>query len=301
MDERVKRQDLLTAANIAKPEGYIGHQVAPALIQYQKTGVIYYVTAGSNANVVNGRTPGATVTPTSNTGTPLSFSCAERSDRQLVDDSEINQYGGWDKYQLNLAATAYVNVADLVEAAIASALFAEAAAELTETGTLLKILEAVDALKGKRGKLALVGSQSALRALRVDSTITDALKNTGMVPGDVDPRFVSNAVLAAACNVSVVLEGLDVLWPADGLAAIVLADPAFEPKQLKQSFRTVRYQPDQGPDAGLYLCYEGYDPSRKGKFVDVEAFATPYVLNSDLIKIIAGSTASSGSSSSSGA
>lgn len=293
MDQRVKRQDLLTA-NIAKPTGYIGDQVCPPLPVYAKTGSFYYITPGSNANVVNGRSAGAAVTPTNNTGTPQVYACIERSDRQLVDDSEIQQYGGWDMYQLSLAATGFVNVAEIMEAAIADALFAGENAVLTETTLLPKIWEAGDALKGKRGTLALVASQTMLRVLRQDDGITDALKRTGIVAAGTDPRFASNIALAAACNVSVVLEGLDTLWPADAIAVMVLADAALEPKQIVQSFRCVKYLPDATPGAGLYQCWEGYDATRKGRFIDVEAFTAPYVLNDSLIKIIDGGSSGSG-------
>lgn len=297
---RTPRQDLLQQ-NIALPAGYVGDIVAPELLVFQKTGTFYYQTPGSNANVVNGRSAGAVVTPSSNTGSPQVFACVERSDRQLVDDSEINTYGGADRYQLALAAAALTSVADLVEAAIAAALFAVSPATVSGSTDFEKILNACDNLKSKRGKLALVGSSTKLRGLRTDSDVQSALQNTGMVPASVDPRFVSNEVLAAACGVSQVVEGLDVLWPADGLAVMILADKAFEPKQLVQSMRAVKCVPSGNQADGLYLCWEGYDTSRKGQFIDVEAFVTPYVLNETLIQIIDGSTASSSSGSGSGA
>lgn len=309
MDERVKRQDLLTGQNIALPEGYVGHRIFPPLDRYTKTGSFYYIAKGAATNVVNGRTAGAVVTPTNNKGTPQAFVCVERSDRQLVDDSEVNMYGGWDKYQMHLAANAYVNVADITEAAIAAALFAVTAFAASGTTLYERIQQALIPLRGKRGKVALIASQTMLLAMRQDTSITAHLSATGMVPADVDPRFVSNKVLAACLNVSEVIEGLDAMadestpiFPASKLAVMVLPDPAFEPHQQIQAGRTIRYLPDQAPGAILYQAWEGYDSSRKGKFVDVESFATPYVLNTDRIKILdeAGGP-SSGSGSGSGA
>lgn len=294
MEKRIARQDLLTN-NIAKPEGYIGELVSPALPVYVHAGSEYKITPGAATNVEDGRTPGAVVTPTVNNPTEVVFSCAERSDRQLVDDSRIATYGGPDMYLLNLAATAFISVADLEEAAIANALFALAAESFSGSTDFEKILEASDMLRGVRGQLALVGSSAKLRGLRLDEDVQDALKNTGLVPAGTDPRFVSNAALAACCGVSQVLQGMNVLWPADALAVMVLADPRWTPRQLVQSMRTIRYVPSTDPGASYYQCWQGYDPSRKGEFVDVEAFTSPKVLNASLIKIIDGSSGSSSS------
>lgn len=299
MEKRIPRQDLLTS-NVAKPEGYIGDLVAPAYNVFVHAGSIWKITPGSAANVVDGRTPGAVVTPTNNTPTEVLYSCAERSDRQLVDDSRIATYGGPDMYLLNLAATAFVSVADLEEAAIANAFFALANETLAGATLFEKIQQANMLLKGLRGRRVVVGSQSKLLDLRLDSSITTALQNTGMVPADVDPRFVSNKVLAAALNVSEVLEGLDVLWPADALAVYIQPDRAFAPHQLIQSIRNIRYIPSSQAGASAYQCWQGYDSSRKGEFVDVEAFTSPKVLNTSLIKIISGGAGSGSGSSGSG-
>lgn len=290
---RNKRNDLLKQT-IAMPEGYIGGIVSPAYVVFAKEGKILKIVPSSAANLVEGRTPGAVVTPTVNNAIPVLYACSETSDRQLVDDGERRQYGD-DLYKLNLAAAAFTNVADKAEQATSAALFAVAAAVLTGSSDYEKILAAVDALKGKRGKLALVGSSSKLRGLRLDDDVKDALKNTGTIPATQDPRFASNVALAACCNVSVVLEGLDVLWPANALAVMVLADKAFAPKQLIQSMRSVVYAPDNTNPGELIECYEGYDDTRKSEYVDVEEWVTPLVLNDSLIQIIDGSTESGSS------
>jgi hypothetical protein len=184
-------------------------------------------------------------------------------------------------------------VKDLAEIKVSAALFALAAETLSGSTDFEKILEASDLLKGQRGTLALVGSSAKLRGLRLDSDVQTALQNTGMVPGNVDPRFVSNEVLAAACGVSKVLEGLNVLWPADALAVMILADAMFAPKQLIQSMRTICYVPDAQTPDDLVECYEGYDDTRTSEYVDVEEWTDVEVLNESLIKVIDGSTESS--------
>lgn len=298
---RTKRNDLLTGQTEIPQGKYIGHHVSPPLARFAKEGKFLKIVAGSNTHIVTNRSPGAVITPAINNAVPVIYACGQCLDRQGVDEGEIRQYGGADRYKLQLARTAYLGVADQAELRTAAAVMGLAPATLTESSTLEKIWEAADALSDYQGELVCIMSKAQRRALRGDTLIRDALKNTGMVPADVDPRFVSDQVLAAALNVSRVLVGEAILWPADTLVVMVVPDGNVEPHQQIQAMRTVVYVPDAATPTQLVECYEGYDDSRTLEYIDCEEWADPCVLNSDLIKVIDGSTASSGGSGSSAA
>jgi len=293
---RTKRNDLL-AQEIVKPQGLIGGQLFPVLNKMTSSGSIFKIAAGSNANVANTRTAGAVVTPTNNTGTPVGFTLAEVSDRQAVDDSQISMYGGPDRYKLNLARTAALNVAKLSELAVKNAIYALDAMDNDDT-LFETINDAIDALKLFPGRIVLAGSSQILREIRSDTTIADQLKNTGMVPAGIDPRFVSNEVLAAALNIDMVFEGRGDVWSTTGLHLQILPDPTFEPHQEIQAGRTIQQVVGEDDGNDMFLqCFEGYDDSRKSEYIDVESFMQAKVLNSSLIKVIDASTLISGSDS----
>lgn len=298
---RTKRNDLITGQTEIPTGKYIGHIVAPALARFTKEGKFPKIASGANTNIVVDRVAGSVITPSINNAVPVVYACTQCLDRQGVDDGEKRQYGGEDRYKLQLARTAFLGVADKKELKISAAIMALTPATLAETSVLPKIWEAAEDLSDYQGELVCVMSKAQRRALRADTLIRDALKNTGMVPANVDPRFVSDQVLAAALNVSRVLVGESILWPADTLVVMVVPDGAVEPHQQIQATRTVVYVPDAATPTQLVECYEGYDDSRTLEYIDCEEWTDPIVLNADLIKVIDGSTASSGGSGSSAA
>ncbi len=279
---RTLRNDLLTQ-EMSAPKKLIGTKLLPIMETAQPAGTLYYQVPGSDANVAVNRSAGASVTATNNTPSTTTFACLETSDRQAIDDSMLRIYGGdLAKAEFGLAKSAAVNVGKKVEASIYTALNAVTSIPTTAANLYKTILLCSAAIMDDFDKPVLGGGSGAISALRADSLVRDAMKNTG-APAGADPRFVSAETLAVALNVASVHEGRADIWPSNELFLVAPVDPAFEPHTETQAGRTVAYVPGSGTDENGLAAYTGYSDETKSSYVDVEHFVVPKVLNARAI------------------
>lgn len=105
------------------------------------------------------------------------------------------------------------------------------------------------------GDVALVLSNSAFAAIRKDATVSDRMKNTGVVLGaGGDPRAVTAEQLAVVLGVSKVLVGKDAIWKT----GVTTGDQAYEKNAALVILPDKNVAPDEEEQLGRTI-YFGYD------------------------------------------
>lgn len=265
--EIISRPDL-EAAEVSYPD-YVGTKIYKWLPKNTIAGRVYFQDYHADVNPQYNRNQAALadISDTVVASASDTYSCAELRARIKMSYAErITGYSddeSADLYMGRLAKRAYFNK---IEQLCAGTLFDASSAISGVADPVATIDTNVSALRDLGyGRIALVGANKNLVALKNNQTIADRMKNTGVGTYDLkDIRNVGWAQLGAALGVDEVLPMKDAIGYAgvsgsakDNVALVILPDENMEPTEEVQLGRVIYYV-FSGNEFDDRFCMESY-------------------------------------------
>ncbi len=282
-----RRQDL-EALEVNPGFRYIGEKIVPPLPTDQKTGKFYSQDMPADVAAQTGRTLGAAPTEAVQTASPVTYTVAERINRESTPESEIALFGGLMKSEVRMTKISKRSIMRSREGSVVTSTINNGS---IATANILDSLRqavdvAVDDIHRFQGRLMGACSWTAYRRMTRFSEVTDVLLRTSVtLQSAEDIRHVAVGTLATVLGLEEILVGDDDHWPADRLLVFMQPEADVDPAEEGQFARFVQYAPDDMSPVLMESYFEDDDISYK---VQARVWDELKVLNVTAAKVLTG-------------